>query len=265
MSHIGDYELLEPIGDGNYGSFYKARPPARLGLDVEYVAVKVMAGHASDREFRRVANELRVFAALRSEHLVEVFDAGQQDGQLFYAMSWYPDGSLAGPDVEIDAVRQAAAVADAARGAHDLHEVGVVHRDIKPANIMLDDGRGRLSDLGLAQFLTPGMTTTGLGPVGSIEYMEPDVIWGERAARASDVWSLGLTLHRVVTGEGVFGTIPEGSVLEAFRHVLHQRPALSSALPDGLRPIVERAVAAERAERYPTALEFANALEQVGG
>ncbi len=265
MSRIGDYELTELLGEGNYGSFFMSPPPARLGLDVDFVAVKVLAGHASDQDFRRMANELRVFAALRSDHLVEVYDAGQQDGRLFYAMALYPDGSLAEPRVALDLPARVSAVADAARGAHDLHEVGVVHRDIKPANILLADGRGRLSDLGLAQFLTPGMTTTGLGPIGSIEYMEPDVIWGEHAARASDIWSLGLTLHRVVSGEGAFGDIPEDNVLTAFRHVLHQRPNLSPDFPDALRPIVERAVEAERAARYPTALEMAEDLERVGG
>jgi serine/threonine protein kinase len=265
MNRIGDFALIESIGEGNYGTFYKSRPPSRLGLDVEFVTVKVMLGHVSDKDFRRVANELRVFASLRSSHLVSVYDAGQQNGRLFYAMGWYPDGSLAEPAVDIDRSTQLAAIADAARGTHALHEVGVVHRDIKPTNVLLDDGHGRLSDLGLAQILTPGMTTTGFGPVGSIEYMEPDVIWGERAARASDIWSLGLTLHNVVTGEGVFGDIPKDNVLDAFRHVLHQRPILSERLPDDLRPIVERAVAVERSERYSTAMELADDLESIGG
>ena len=97
MNRIGDYELLEPLGEGNHGSFYTARPPARLGLDADLVAVKVMGAHATDKDFRRVANELRIFSSLRSEHLVDVYDAGHQDGQLFYAMGWYPDGSLAAP------------------------------------------------------------------------------------------------------------------------------------------------------------------------
>ncbi|NND76004.1 MAG: serine/threonine protein kinase [Ilumatobacter sp.] len=261
MNRIGDYELLENLGDGNSGTFFRARPPARLALDAEYVTLKVMTGHATDKEFRQVANELRVFGAVKCDQLVTVYDAGQQNGRLFYAMGWYPEGSLARDGV--DRATAVAAVVDAAHGAHELHEVGVVHRDIKPSNIMLDNGRGRLGDLGLAQMLTPGMTTTGIGPIGSIEYMEPDVIWGERAARASDVWSLGMTLHRVVSGEGAFGVIPEHNVLDAFRHVLHRRPAISEQLPEEFRPIVERAVAAERSDRYSTAAEFAADLDRV--
>lgn len=261
MNRIGDYQLLGPVGDGNHGTFYKARPPARLGLDAEFVTLKVMPGHATDREFRRVANELRVFAALSSDYLVEVYDAGHQNGRLFYAMGWYPGGTL--DEAQVRPAALAAAIADAAVGAHELHEVGVVHRDIKPQNILLDNGQGRLRDLGLAQILTPGMTTTGIGPVGSIEYMEPQVIWGERAARASDIWSLGMTLHRVLSGEGAFGEIPEHSVLDAFRHVLHRRPEISPDLPAALRPIVAKAIAAERADRYATALELAHDLRKV--
>lgn len=265
MRQIGDYELLEQIGEGNYGTFFKAIPPARLGLDEELVAVKVLSVHASKGDFKRIANELRVFASLESDHLVEVYDAGHQDGQLFYAMGWYADGSLAKPSGELDTSSRLAAVEHAARGAHELHEVGVVHRDIKPANILLHKDQGKLSDLGLAQILTPGMTTTGMGPVGSVEYMEPDVIWGERAARASDVWSLGITLHRVVTGTGVFGSIPEDNILDALRHVLHTVPVLSSSLSSEVRPIIERALAAERSERYATALDFATDLGRARG
>ena len=94
--------------------------------------------------------------------------------------------------------------------------------------------------------------------------MEPDVIWGERATRASDIWSLALTLHRVVCGVGVFGDIPENNVLEAFRHVLHVRPVISGELPPALVPVLERALAERRHDRYPTAMAFAHDLDHIG-
>ena len=264
MNQIGDYEIVGTIGAGNHGTFYKARPPARLGLDAEFVAVKLLERHATDDEFRRVANELRVFAAVKSDHLVEAYDAGHQGGQLFYVVAWYPDGSLAMPTNSLEQRVVVQAVADACRGAHALHEVGVAHRDIKPSNVLLDDGRGRLSDLGLAQVMSPGMTTTGVGPVGSIEFMEPDLVWGEKAGRASDVWSLALTLHHGLVGEGVFGVIPEANVLEAFRHVIHNRPTVSPDLPAEFSPILERALAEDRKDRYATAAELAVDIEKAG-
>jgi len=265
MTRVGDYELVETLERGNHGVFYKAVPPARLGIDDDFVALKVMEQHSTDNEFRRVANELRVFASVDSEHVVRLLDAGQQHGRLFYAMPWHPDGSLETPAGIVSRAQCVRVVADAARGAHALHEVGVVHRDIKPANVLIAGQNGRLADLGLAQLMTPGMTTTGVGPVGSIEFMEPDVIWGEKAARSSDIWSLALTLHQGVCGEGVFGEIPESNVLDAFKHVLHQRPALSDVLGERLTPVVERALSEHRSDRHRTALEFAEELDNLEG
>jgi len=260
---IADYRFDAELGAGNHGRFFRATTPARLNVDAPHVAVKVLERRATDSDFKRVANELRIFAAVTSEHLVEVFDAGYDDGLLFYAMAYYPDGSLERPARPLSPEAVAGAIADAARGAHELHEVGVVHRDIKPANVLLDGDRGRLSDLGLARLMSPGMTTTGIGPVGSLEFMEPEVIWGDPGSRMSDVWSLGVTLHHALTGQGLYGEIPNDSVLEAFTHVLRSRPEISATLPDGYRPIVERCLADARAERFATAAQLANAVEAV--
>lgn len=263
MNWIADYELIEVIGRGNHGVFHRARPPQRLGLSEEFVAVKVLERNATDADFHRLATELRVFSSVQSPHLVTLYDAGQQEGRLFYAMRWYSEGSLDGSTADTSTRIQA--VVDAARGAHALHEVGVVHRDVKPANIMLAGGRGFLADLGLAQVWSPGMTTTGVGPIGSIEYMEPDIVYGERAMRTSDVWSLAMTLHHVLAGVGCYGDIPEKSVLDAFRHVLHTRPTISPAIQGPVRAVIERALAETRVDRHQTAAEFADDLERAGG
>lgn len=264
MSWIADYELVDVIGRGNHGVFHRARPPQRLGLDAEFVALKVLEHNATDADFSRLATELQVFSSVQSPHLVTLYDAGQQDGRLFYVMRFYPQQSL-GHNGALDAATVIRAVADAARGAHALHEVGVVHRDIKPENIMLEDGRGYLADLGLAQVWAPGMTTTGVGPIGSIEFMEPDIVYGERAMRTSDVWSLAITLHVALTGAGCYGEIPQGSVLDAFRHVLHTDPIISDDVAPAVRAVIQRALAPQRGQRHPTALAFAQELEQAGG
>ncbi len=265
MTRIADYELGAPLGRGNHGRFYKAVPPARLGLDVEAVAVKVLDQHAGDDEFRRFANELRLFASIGSPYLVRLFDAGQQAGTLWYVTEYFPRGSLADPVEPPSEAEIIRAVAHAARGAHALHEVGVAHRDIKPANVMLTDGGGKLSDLGLAQVLNPGQTVTGFGPIGAIEFMEPGVVRGEPASRASDVWALGATLHRALSGHSVFGAIPTDNVLAALRHVLNTTPVCQSELDSGLRDVVERCLAESPADRPPTAAALADELEALAG
>jgi serine/threonine protein kinase len=258
---IADYRFTEELGAGNHGRYFLAVAPERLGLDGARVAVKVLDRRASESDFKRVANELRVFHAVESDHLVEVQDAGYADGVLFYAMRYYPDGSLERPERELSERERVLLVAGAARGAHDLHEVGVVHRDVKPANILIDGDRARLTDLGLARLLSPGMTSTGIGPIGSIEFMSPQAILGERASRATDVWALGVTLHRVLTGEAIYGSIPDGNVMEAFTHVLRTTPEVSERLPAPYRPVVERCL--RQGLAFATAADLADELEAI--
>lgn len=262
MRRIADYELTEWLGEGNHGHFWRAAPPDRLGIDAGYVAVKVLDGRASDDEFRRFENELRLFASVQSPQLVRLYDAGHQNGTLFYAMEYFPEGSL-GADGQREASYVIAAVADAARGAHALHEVGVAHRDIKPTNIMLSDGGGKLSDLGLAQVLNPGQTVTGRGPIGSIEFMEPGMVRGEKASRASDVWALGATLHKALTGRSVFGEIPTSDVLSALRHILASEPSVDDGLDGNLQSVIGRCLAADAQDRPESAQELADLLDAV--
>lgn len=260
MRRIADYELADELGRGNHGRFYKAVPPPRLGVDAEWVALKLLDQHADGDGFRRFANELQILAAVRSPHLAGILDAGQQAGILFYAMPYYERGSLA--TTSVDRSEAMASLAAAARGAHALHDVGVAHRDIKPNNILLDGSNGAvLADLGLAQVLNPGQTVTGHGPIGSIEFMAPSVILGEPASRQSDVWSLGATLHRVVTGESIRGDIPTDDVVAALRHVLETQPVVSENLDGALAEVVWRCVDPAGEAPFPTAEEFAVALE----
>ena len=130
LNGIADYEFVRSLGKGNHGEFFLANKPARLAIDAQQVAVKVLSGPTTEDVFRRATRELSAFAAVQSPYLVTLYDAGQQGGTFYYAMEYLPDGSLSSgnPDRHT-AIR---AVADAARAAHDLHEPGIVHRDISP-------------------------------------------------------------------------------------------------------------------------------------
>lgn len=257
MDSIADYVLHAQMGNGNHGTFYRATPPARLGIDDEFVALKVLNNQATDDDFRRIANELRLLNSLESEYLVRLIDAGNAKGRLFLTTRYYAEGSLDDAHGRIDAAITLRAVSDAAFGAHALHEVGVAHRDIKPTNVLLDSGRGYLADLGLAQLLDQTTTTTGAGPIGSIEYIDPEIIWGNQASRRTDVWSLAMTMYRALTGTGALGEIPTTGILDACKHVLHTRPNFDAAPNDKTREVLERATAEDHDARYATAAEFA--------
>ena len=92
---VADYIFERPLWSGNHGTFWLARTPERLGVDEPHVAVKLLDQHASDDEFRRMTNELRLFAAVSSPHLVQLYDAGHHEGRLYYSSRFHPDGSLA--------------------------------------------------------------------------------------------------------------------------------------------------------------------------
>ena len=161
-AYVADYELVADHGHTNQGRLYRAKPPARLGLTEPYVAVKVLDQRATEEEFGRLASELRIVAGIRSPHVIKFFDAGNGAGILYLATEYHAGGTLEQHGMPVDPRTAARIVADAALGAHDLHEASVVHRDIRPANILIDEGgRGVLTDLGLAQHLKPGSTTTG--------------------------------------------------------------------------------------------------------
>lgn len=264
MKGVADYTFIEHLGDGNHGAFWLAFPPERLGRRTDQpVAVKTLAHRANDDDYRRMANELRVYALVDSPDLVRVIDAGHDRGQLFYAMPYLAEGSLAEPSVGLAPAAIVEVVAAAARAAHQLHDVGIAHRDIKPSNILIDQGRGKLSDLGLAQIVNPGHAATGIGPVGTIEYLAPEVVRGERASRSSDVWSLGVTLHSALSGRTIYEGLPDGSLIEALRHVLSDQPSIDRTLAAPIVAIIERCLMPDPSNRYRTAADLAAALQGV--
>ena len=141
---IADYVIVRQLGEGNHGRYYLARPPARLELAEEFVALKVFGDRVGELAYERGVRELRAFAAVRSPYLVTVYDAVLED-TFAYAMRYFPLGSLAAPARPLGRGQVHRALEHAARAAHALHEAGMAHSDIKPANVLLveDDGRPR--------------------------------------------------------------------------------------------------------------------------
>jgi len=256
-SGIADYRFIQMLGAGNHGVFYLAPRPARLPVQAEFVAVKV----SREDTFRRAVRELAAFAAVESPYLVTLYDAGQQDHDLYYSMEYLPDGSLANPAQPVTEQAALAAVAQAARAAHALHEAGIAHNDIKPGNVLLHPGGGKLADLGLSHALTPGLTVTGLGSTASVEFIDPAVIRGEPPSRASDIYSLGATLHWALAGAGLYGELPADATLVAMRRILSREPAISSALDTQARAVIAAAISPDPSQRPATALALAERIE----
>ena len=260
---IADYQFIRKLGAGNHGAFYLAKRPERLRISADLVAVKVLAGSNSQDTFRRATRELAAFAAVRSPYLVTLYDAGQQGDDLYYSMEYLPAGSLADGAGSLRPGQVLGAVAHAARAADALHDAGIAHNDIKPGNIMLHETGAKLSDLGLSQLLTPGLTITGLGTAGSVEYLDPAIIRGETPSRATDIYALGASLHRALTGSGLYGDLPSDNTMVAMRRVLGHAPIVSDNLPADVRAVIAAAVDPDPKARPNTAAEFADQIEAI--
>lgn len=263
MNGIADYEFVHLLGEGSHGSVWLARCPERLGIDLDYVAVKTLAHRAGDNDFDNLTTELRRYGSVQSTRLVELFDVGQQGGVLFFAGEYLPDGSLAQPARPFTRGSVLSAIADTALGAHALHEAGLAHRAIKPGNVLIDGTTAKLTDISLAHILNPGQTVTGLDHIGSIEYLAPELIQGQVASRASDVWALGATMHRVLTGRSIYPDVPDDSLLEALRYLLSESPTLNESLGDDERIVISLALSTDPSNRQQTALDMAKMVSEL--
>ncbi len=257
-SAIADYRIIRLLGEGNHGKFYLAHAPQRLGIAAEHVALKVFAGQVSQDAYRRGVRELRAFAAVHSPHLVRIYDAVLEDNFL-YAMEYFPMGSLAAPAEPLTRAEVLRALADAARAVHALHEAGLVHGDIKPGNVLVDAGGGKLSDLGLVRVLNSENALTGMAPATSVEYIDPELFYGAPPSRATDIWALGATVNRALTGEGLYGNIPVDQPMLAIRAVQSGRANVSPMLTAAEAALV-RACLAPPESRPPTAASVAGQL-----
>jgi eukaryotic-like serine/threonine-protein kinase len=257
---IADYVIVRLLGEGNHGRYYLARPPARLGITDEFVALKVFGDRVSDLAYDRGVRELRAFAAVRSPYLVTVYDAVLED-TFAYAMQYFPDGSLAAPSTPLTRRDVLRALEHAARAAHALHEAGIAHGDIKPANVLLAGDGGRLSDLGIARFMAPGATLTSMGRASSVEFLDPDLIGGARPSRRTEVWALGATIHRALAGVGLYGELPDTQALLAIRKVLGGTPQIAPSLAPDEAELVRRCLSDD--DRLPTAEAVADGLARL--
>ena len=221
MTQLGKYELHEQLGKGSFGTVYRATD---LSLD-RVVALKVLHPLLSmNVDFvERFRQEAKLAAALKSHHILNIYEVGEERGSYFIAMEYYSGGSLAdllkaGPlpwQKAVEIMEQVCA------GLHKLHERGGVHRDLKPTNILFDaEDHAVVADFGQARALTgSGSSSSGMG-AGTPFYRAPE-LWNGKppASPATDVYSLGCILGEMLTGKPLFaGETPE-EVLT--RHLVH--------------------------------------------
>ena len=206
------YRLLHRVGSGGMGVVWEGwdeRLERRVALKQLY---RQSGASTSEAELanQRALREARLTARLQHPHAVPVFDAVEQDGQLWLVMQFIPSITLAavleqgGPLQPNEAAKVGAEVASALAAAH---AVGIVHRDVKPGNILIaEDGAALISDFGIARALGDATLTSSGMIHGTPAYLAPEVARGSEANFASDVFSLGSTLYSALEGRPPFGT-----------------------------------------------------------
>ena len=269
---LSHYVVLEQIGAGGMGVVHRARDE-RLERDValKVLPADTLADEAARRRFRKEALAL---SRLNHPNIGTVFDFDSQDGVDFIVMELVPGVTLAErlragaiPEPEMSRIGE-----QLAEGLSEAHAQGVVHRDIKPANVRITpEGRVKLLDFGLAQATrasletvsTESMTADGVA-VGTIPYMSPEQLRGERVDARSDIFSLGAVLYEMATGSRPF---PEQSHARLIAAILTETPRAPRHVREDLTPeaerIILRCLEKNREHRYGSAAELATDLRRL--
>ncbi len=277
-TRLGHYHIASKLGEGGMGEVFRASD-SKLGRDV---ALKVLpAEMARDPErLARFQREARAVAALNHPHIVTIYSVEECDGIHFLTMELIEGQSLAQiiPDsgLAVDRlVSIATALADALAAAHDK---GIVHRDLKPANVMMtSDGRVKVLDFGLAKEIrrqrrraTQTLTAAGHTQIGIVmgtpAYMSPEQIAGRAVDHRTDIFSLGILLYQMATGQRPFeGT----SSIELASAILRDMPRpltdVRSDVPADLARLIRRCLEKDPARRVQTMRDVGNELREAGG
>jgi serine/threonine-protein kinase len=261
---IGQYHIIEQIGEGGAATVYKAYQP---NLD-RYVAVKVLASDLAKAKgfIARFEREARAVARLRHRNILTVFDYGRQGDMFYLVMEYVSGGTLRGhlgwPQDLTYAVNIVSQVGDALACAH---RQGMVHRDVKPGNIlMVEENWPLLSDFGLAKMVEDSLRLTLTGAsVGTPQYMSPEQAQGLAVDQRSDIYSLGVVLYEAVTGRPPFGTdSPMAVILRQINEPLTPPQTLRSDLPEEMERVLLKALAKSPAKRYQRMEEFVEDLQE---
>lgn len=264
---IGDYEILGVLGSGGMGKVFKVRNVISDRIEAMKILLPDLAGRQDLAD--RFLREIKLLAGLNHPNIAALRTALTLNNQLVMVMEYVEGTTLAtrleqGPIPAADAVNYVDQVLGALSYAHRQK---VIHRDIKPANMMLTpEGVVKLMDFGIARSGTDrALTTTGT-TMGSLYYMSPEQVKGQPTDVRSDLYSLGVSLYEMVTGERPFRADSDYSLMAAHVQQLPKPPIeLRSDLSAALNEIILMAIAKDPPQRFQSADAFRNALNSVKG
>ena len=262
---VGDYEVIRALGAGGLGQVYEVRHT--ISQRAEAMKILLPGQIATADLAERFRREIQLLGALNHPHIAALHNAFYFDSQLIMIMEL-----VSGENLRARSARMRMPVPDVMGYARQIlsaldysHTRGVVHRDIKPSNIMITtENEVKLVDFGIAiSDHSPGLTAPGF-MLGSVNYMSPEQIAGDKATLRSDLYSVGVTLYEILTG---WLPVKGSNNLEIMRSHLNDRPAppvqLNPQLPAQLSDVLLKALEKMPDDRFVSAQEFLTALEAV--
>jgi serine/threonine-protein kinase len=266
LTKTGRYQIVGELGRGSMGVVYQGYDPI-IGRTV---AIKTMLTEGlSAQEFQeykaRFQREAQAAGMLAHPNIITVYDFGEDNGTLFLAMEFLEGKSLEAivQEQNILPIETILPIYDQVCSALDrAHQNRIVHRDIKPANIMiLQNGLVKVTDFGIAKMMSMGMTQAGQ-ILGTPNYMSPEQVKGRQVDGRSDIFSLGVILYELVTGEKPFGG---QNITTVIYKIINENPIppreLDASIHSGLSFVISKALAKNVDERYQTCRELAEDLK----
>src|SRR3954452_24633015 len=262
------FRLEEKVGAGGVSSVYRAFDPT---LE-RWVAIQLMHRDISTDadQLERFRREARAVASLSHPHIVTVIDAGEDEGAPYIVFE-YVDGETLKERIRrvgrLPIPEAVAYAVEIGRALSCAHSHRLVHRDVKPQNVLIDpEGRAKVTDFGIARSLEAhGLTATGR-VLGTTDYVSPEQALGHEVTEQSDIYSLGICLYEMLTGEIPFKA--DTQVAVAMKHVREPMPDVQRRRPEvsaALAAVVDRSTAKETKRRYATVSAMLHDLEEVLG
>ena len=264
---LGRYEIVGELGKGAMGVVYRAIDPV-LQRTVAIKTIHLYLDPAEQAEYEaRFYHEAKAAGRLSHPNIVTVYDVGKSGNIAYMAMELLEGRelkSLLAPRKPLPVAQALDIAAQVADGLAYAHEQEVVHRDVKPANIMITrSGLVKIMDFGIARMRASEIRTQTGVLLGSPSYLSPEQVLGKRADHRSDIFSLGIVLYEMLTGERPFSGAEITAIMYQIVHVSPRAPSvLNAEVPEILNFVVAKALAKSPEARYQDAREFARDLRE---